>query len=130
MTTVYIVTSGVYDSYMIEAVFSTEAAAEAYVKENLADDRYAGVDQWELDTIRSGIPYVDERVLPRYVVVFKPYSEEVQTVSLAADDAEFSVTDAYNGCITVYLQGLNEKHAIQWAKYHRAEWIRKQDEER
>ena len=45
---IYIVTSGVYDSYKIEAVFSTKERAEEYL-ETLPLEDIPGIEEWEVD---------------------------------------------------------------------------------
>ena len=46
MNTVYIVTSGCYSDYSIDAVFSTREAAEAYIGTKTNRD----IEEWQVDT--------------------------------------------------------------------------------
>ncbi len=61
--TVYVVTSGAYSDYGIDAIFSTKELAEKYCENNKHQD-LNGVDEWELDTDQNVIEreYWDARV--------------------------------------------------------------------
>ena len=70
MVKVYIVTSGEYSDYSIEAVFSQKADAEAFLLLNIGDWRDSTeVEEWELDPeltdIREGKPRWFVRMTPQ-----------------------------------------------------------------
>jgi hypothetical protein len=52
MTTIYVVTSGLYDDYGIERLFSTYELAEAFIRRDENPLRFAStptIEEWELD---------------------------------------------------------------------------------
>ena len=51
MNKVYVVTSGSYSDYHIEAVFSTEELAEKYIHATKSGNRWddASIEEWDLD---------------------------------------------------------------------------------
>ena len=79
---VYIVTEGEYSDYHVEAVFSTESAAEAYVKKrDGVDYRTYRVEEYDMDLPDTAVGY--------YFVHMYP-SGLINTVT-------YSVEDRYNG---------------------------------
>lgn len=51
MSTLYVVTSGEYSDYGIEAIFSTRELAQSYIDATTSGDRWSqpGIEEWELD---------------------------------------------------------------------------------
>lgn len=66
--TVYIVTSGVYSDYAIDAVFSTKEMAEKYIATNNTDYPYTYIEEYEVDSdkvITNNTIYYHYRYSPR-----------------------------------------------------------------
>ena len=57
MTDIYIVTSGEYSDYCIEAVFSTKEKADAFLVDRYGAEQYGRYEVWEIDA--EWEPYVD-----------------------------------------------------------------------
>lgn len=102
---VYIVTSGEYSSYRIEAVCSTKEKAQAYVKDLkwVKDDRSIDIEEWEVDIpreekalevgmTRDGEAYMVERTLgQRGYKLFSNTEEVLLLNTVPTDDEERAV---------------------------------------
>lgn len=109
MTTIYIVTSGDYSAYSINAVFDSQEKAQSFVDyHNQYIDTYsqADIDEWELNA------YYDEisRGLKCFYVFFKDINVGDATVRCG------SVSDDVGGWSGKDYKGTRWFHTYLWAK--------------
>jgi hypothetical protein len=121
MATIYIVTSGEYSDYGIDAVFSTRELAEAYIKQFQDKWQTMGVEEWTLD------PWKKE-LRKGYKLYSLHMDKAGNTVDISAqsygsyglrDGEPYQGWDA-NGNMTLCLLARNETHAIKIANEKRA----------
>lgn len=127
---VYVVTSGCYSDYKIEAVFSTEERATAFKAEldkTLCDGQFSdiAIEAWELDA-RAGEenrPIYHAEIDLKTGAVQDPWMESrmVSTRARAVDPPDESVASEH---IAYGSSAVSAKHAMKLAVEARQAWLR------
>lgn len=126
MTTVYVVTDGDYSDYRIEAVFSTQEKAEAYIARRGEHSEWFGgrVEQYDLDNMDTD--WLAGRV-KCWDVWMKVESADVYKVDLHDGDPQndMEMPRLYEGqvnfCICVLAD--TQERAVKVAMERRSVWL-------
>jgi hypothetical protein len=120
--TIYIVTSGEYSDYSIEAVFSTRADAELYLKQpGFSEYAYPTIEEWEMDSLSKSLHarYVN------YFVRMAKDGETLETWTKPLDQPIFKRQygfDISNNLI-MDINATSKEHAIKIANETRTQII-------
>lgn len=129
MNQVYIVTSGAYSDYHIDAVFSTRENAERYNKIHASGD-FEDIEEFEIDEDMALINRIRDEKITIYLVCMdrdgnvKEIKKELPCLSLV----ESILTGKYKyilyaDCMDIYVIAKDEKHAIKIVNEKRVQLI-------
>lgn len=123
MKKIYLVSSGSYSDYHIDAVFDDQGLAQSFIdsfKKDCFGDKM-NIEEWELNAgeYRKG--------LKPYFIRFKKKSSDIDEINIEESSYGFSRGEQMGrdieGGIYAHVWGKDEKHAIKVANEKRAQFL-------
>lgn len=117
MTTVYIVTTGSYSDYRINAVFSTPELAQTYI-DRCQFDQYAepGIEEYEVDDV--DMEWLNSKLSSYIVYIWKNSPDVAHARVLTGLQAEFESEEEKFYCFMVFAE--SKEHAAKIAMERRS----------
>ena len=124
MKTIYIVSSGCYSDYHIDAVFDSKELAEKFVEtfnENNMFHNQMRIEEWELNPLKKEL----KKDFNPYFVRMKRNGDtiEIGGCIYPSDYIEKETKLDYEGNMLTYVMARDEKHAIKIANERRVQFI-------